>query len=163
MVLNIPKTESMLMGTVQRLRNAIDSFSIGEDEFTITVVNTHKLLGLHEDSSLTWDRHVASLVSKVRSRLHVLNKTTHILPLQSRIDFYNGLMQPIIDYGYVVWGNCRKELLLRVHKAMKMCARCMYDVYDYRELSSVSLFERLDWLPIDLCIKYLRLFKCIIY
>ncbi len=56
MILNIPKTESMLMWTVQRLRNAI-----GEDEFTITVVNTHKLLGLHVDSSLTWDRHVALL------------------------------------------------------------------------------------------------------
>ncbi len=88
MVLNIPKTESMLMGTVQRLRKAID-FSIGEDEFTITVVNTQKLSGLHVDSSLTWDRHAASIVSKVRSRLHVLNKTKHTLPLQSRIDFYN--------------------------------------------------------------------------
>ncbi len=46
------------------------------------------------------------------------------------------------------------ELLLRVHKAMKMCARSIYDVYDYREVSSVSPFERLDWLPIDICIKY---------
>ncbi len=27
-------------------------------------------------------------------------------------------------------------------------------MYDYREVSSVSLFERLDWLPIDLRIKY---------
>ncbi len=30
----------------------------------------------------------------------------------------------------------------------------IYDVYDYREVTSVSLFERLDWLPIDLHIKY---------
>ncbi len=37
---------------------------------------------------------------------------------------------------------------------MKMCARSIYDVYDYRELSSLSLFERLDWLPIYLRIKY---------
>ncbi len=154
MVLNIPKTESMLMETVQRLRNAIDSFSIGEDEFIISIVNTHKLLGLHVDNSFTWDRYVASLVSKVRRRLHVLNKIKHILRYQSRIDFYNGLIQPIIDYGRVVWGNCRKELLYRVYKAMKMCARSIYDVYDYRVVSSVSLFERLDWLPIDLCITY---------
>ncbi len=91
------------MGTVQRLWNAIHSFSIREDEFTITVINTHKLLGLHVDSSLTWDRHVASLVSKVRSRLHVLNKTKYISTLQSRIDFYNVLIQPFIDSGCVVW------------------------------------------------------------
>ncbi len=43
---------------------------------------------------------------------------------------------------------------MRVHKAMEMCARSIYDVYDYREVSSVSLFERLDCLPIDLRIKY---------
>ncbi len=42
--------------------------------------------------------------------------------------------------------NCRRELLLRVHKAMKMCDRSIYEVYDYREVSSVSLFERLDWI-----------------
>ncbi len=94
------------------------------------------------------------LFPRLGSRLHVLNKTKHILPLQSRIDFYNGLIQPIINYRCVIWGNCRRELLLRVHKAMKMCGRSTYDVYDYREVSSVSIFERLDWLPIDLCIKY---------
>ncbi len=105
MDLNIPKKVSMLMGTVHRLLKAIDSFSIGEYEFTIIVVNTYKLLGLHVDNSLTADRHVASIVSNVRSRLHVLNKTKHILPLQRRIDFYNGLIQPIIDYGCVVWGK----------------------------------------------------------
>ncbi len=37
---------------------------------------------------------------------------------------------------------------------MNMCARSIYDVYDYRKVSSVSLFERLDWLPIDLRTKY---------
>ncbi len=34
--------------------------------------------------------------------------------------------------AYIVWGNCRRELLLWVHKAKKMCARSIYDVYDYR-------------------------------
>ncbi len=37
---------------------------------------------------------------------------------------------------------------------MKMCTRSIYDVYNYKEVASVSLFERLDWLPIDFYIKY---------
>ncbi len=111
-VLNTPKTESMLMETVQRLRSAIYSFSIGEDEFTITVVNTYKLLVLHVDNLLTWERHVASIVSKVRSRLHVLNKTKHLLPLQSRIDVYttidsyNQSSTMGVLYGEIVEANC---------------------------------------------------------
>ncbi len=48
----------------------------------------------------------------------------------------------LVDYGCVIWGNCRK--------AMTKCARSIYDVYDYREVSSVCLFVRLHWLPIDL-------------
>ncbi len=32
-------------------------------------------------------------------------------------------------------------------------------MYDYREVSSVSLFERLDWLPIDLCLKYFEVIQ----
>ncbi len=57
----------------------------------------------------------------------------HILPLQSRIDFYNGLIHLIIDYVFVEYGHFRRELL-RVHKDMKMCDRSIYDVYDYREV-----------------------------
>ncbi len=75
------------LGTVQRLRNVIDNMSVGEDEFTITVGNTHKLSGLHVDNSLTWDMHVAFTISKVRRRLHMLN---NILSLQYKSNFYNG-------------------------------------------------------------------------
>ncbi len=42
---------------------------------------------------------------------------------------------------------------------MKMYARSKTDVYDYREVSCVSLFERLDWLPIDLHIKYFEVIQ----
>ncbi len=43
MVLNIPKTEVMLIGTVQRLQTAINKISEGDHEYQITKVNHHKL------------------------------------------------------------------------------------------------------------------------
>ncbi len=72
--------------------------------------------------------------------MHILNKTSVPGPFKRCLSFAVVLDSLI--------------LLLRAHKAIKMCARSIYDVYDYREVSSVSLFEKLDWLPIDLCIKY---------
>ncbi len=44
MVLNIPKTESLLIGTRQRVKNAIDEFQVGEGEYQIKKVDSHKLL-----------------------------------------------------------------------------------------------------------------------
>lgn len=153
MVLNIAKTESMLIGTIQRLRTAVDNFSIGEGEFKVTQVNTHKLLGIHVDSHLTWENHVSKLCGKIMSRLYILNKTKYLLPQSTRMDFYNGLIQPLIDYGCVVWGNCARKSLLKVHKLMKKCARSILDIYD-TDTSTVTLFKTLKWLPIDVRIRY---------
>ncbi len=76
----------MLIGTVQRLRTAINQFPVDEKEYQITQVSNHKLLGVHVDNYLTWDTHVAHLCCKIRSRLHVLNKTKFLLPHEARLD-----------------------------------------------------------------------------
>ena len=44
-------------------------------------------------------------------------------------------MQPIIDYGCVIWGSCGQSLLLSVHKIMKQCARIVLNVEDKRQVS----------------------------
>ncbi len=121
MLLNIPKTVGMLIGTVQRLRTAINQFSVGEREYQITEVSNYKLLGVHVDNHLTWDTHVAHLCCKIRSRLHVLNKTKFILHHYTRLDYSKGVIQPIIDSGCVVWGNCRKVIDQNTQTHVKVC------------------------------------------
>ena len=153
MVLNIAKTESMLISTVQRLRTMTEEFSVGEGEFKVTKVDTHKLLGIHIDNHLTWDTHVSKVCSKVSSRLYILNKTKYLLPLKARTDFFNGLIQPLIDYGCVVWGNCARKSLTKIHRLMKKCARSILDVYD-TDTPTVTLFKELNWVPVDVRIKY---------
>ena len=69
MVLNAEKTECVLLGTRQKLRSASAAFCVHTDNRTVTSVDTHKLLGLHVDNSLTWSVHVTKLCSKLRSRL----------------------------------------------------------------------------------------------
>ena len=154
MVLNIPKTESLLIGTSQRVKNAIDDFQVGEGEYQIKKVDSHKLLGTYIDNTLSWSTHIDHTCNKVRSRLYVFNRTKYLLPHKSRVDYYNGLIQPIIDYGCVVWGNCSRQLMLKVHRVMKSCARSILDIYNYTEVPSIELFRELDWLPIDARVNY---------
>ncbi len=51
MVLNVDKTECMLISTVKRLNSVLKDFSVGENEYIIKPVNMHKLLGLHIDNT----------------------------------------------------------------------------------------------------------------
>ena len=63
MVLNTEKTECMLFGTRQKLRCASAALCVGlhSENRTVASVDTHKLLGLHVDNSLTWSVHVTKL------------------------------------------------------------------------------------------------------
>ena len=154
MVLNAEKTECMLLGTRQKLRSANAAFCVHTDNGTVTSVDTHKLLGLHVDNSLTWSVHVTKLCSKLRSRLYLFNQVKRLMPIRARKLYFSGMVQPVIDYGCVIWGSCGHVLLLNVHKMMKQYARVILNVKDKREVSTVSLFRTLGWLPIDVRIHY---------
>ncbi len=52
-VLNVDKTECMLLGTVWTLNSALTDFSVGENEYVIKSVNMQKLLGLHIVNTLS--------------------------------------------------------------------------------------------------------------
>ncbi len=154
MVLNYDKTESMLLGTLQKVRRFVDKFSVGSENYKIMRVDAHKLVGVHVDSSLTWGLHVKKLCAKLKSRLYLFNRIKHLLPQKCREAYFSGLVQPLIDYGCVVWGNCSKELLLKVHKCMKMYARSILNIKDKHATRTTQLFKTLGWMPIDVRVKY---------
>ena len=69
---------------------------------------------------------------------------------------FNALIKPILDYCRTVWGNCSVENLLRLLQVQKRCARLILDatIND----SSVELFDKLGWLPIDDIVRIRKLF-----
>lgn len=154
MILNADKTECMLLGTRQKLQRASPNFCVHGNNCIVTPVQTHKLLGLYVDSNLTWNAHVTKLCSKLRSRLYLFNQVKRLMPLRARKLYFSGMVQPLIDYGCVIWGNCGHVLLSNVHKMMKQYARVILNVKDRRQVSTVTLFRSLGWLPIDVRIRY---------
>ena len=143
-----------VLGTRQKLRSASAAFCVHTDNRTVTSVDTHKLLGLHVDNSLTWSVHVTKLCSKLRSRFYLFNQVKRLLPIHARKLYFSGMVQPLIDYGCAIWSSCGHVLLFNVHKMMKQYARVILNVKDKREVSTVTLFRTLGWLPIDVRIHY---------
>ncbi len=67
------------------------------------------------------------------------------MPLPIRKQYFSGLVQPVMDYGCVIWGNCSRVLLIKMHKMMKMYAISILDMKD----------KTLGWMTVDVCINYL--------
>ena len=68
----------------------------------VTPVKTHKLLGLHVDSNLSWTVHVTKLCSKLRSRISLFNQVKRLMPLHARKLYFTGMVEPTIDYGCMI-------------------------------------------------------------
>ena len=72
------------------------------------------------------------------------------MPLHARKQYFKGMVQPVFDYGCLIWGS----LLTNVGKMMKLYARVILNVKDRRHVSTVTLFGTLGWLPIDVRVRY---------
>ena len=71
-----------------------------------------------------------------------------------------GMVQPIIDYGCVIWGSCGQSLLMNVHIIMKQYARIILNVKEKRQVLTVTLFCNIGWLRIDIRIRYIYIYVC---
>ena len=54
-------------------------------------------------------------------------------------------MQSLIDYGCIVWGNCGKKLLIKIHVIMKRFARSIVYVNDVKHSWDIADVQRTTW------------------
>ena len=92
---------------------------------------------------------------QIGARIGLLKRTkTEFLSLKARTLFYNSIIQPILDYGSVVWGSNNKQHVQDIVQLQKRCARKILDKKWYTP--SRPLFKELNILPFDERLKYLR-------
>ena len=157
MLLNIEKTECMIFHSKNKSRDSKE-FSVKVDNANLNSVPHHKLLGVYLDNKLTFETHINKLCSKLHQQLFLFNRIKYLLPQYAKCKYFNGFVQPHIDYGCTIWGSCNKMFLVRVHKVMKLFGRSILNVKNKQSMSTVNIFKNLKWMPIDERIKY---FKCI--
>ena len=109
-------------------------------------VNSAKVLGVLLDDHLTWDQHVDRLSKTLNSRLSLLRRISPFLDFHSSLLFYTSCIHSQLAYCSTVWGSCSKDSLLRLLRCQKRAARILLNA-DF-SVPSVSLFSRLNWIPI---------------
>ena len=163
--MSIEKTKIMLIGSRQKLNRISESekyIKLLIDNTPIEQISNTKLLGIHIDSSLTWDVQVSHLKKIVIYKLFLLKRIRHFLPKHTRILFYNFYIMPYLEYCCSIWGNCSKENINIIVKLQKRAARLILDADFFTP--SANLFKELIWIPFSNIVKYHQVslvYKCI--
>ena len=109
---------------------------------------SYKLLGVIFDEELNFNDHIDMICKKLSKRIGLLRSIWHYIPLKERIQFYNAIVKPILIYGGLIWSSTSKKSLRRVFKFQKRAARLVLNTR-IREERTVTLFNKLNWLPFD--------------
>ena len=131
--------------------NQIQYIKLLIDNTPIEQISNTKLLGIHIDSSLTWDVQVSHVKKIVIYKLFLLKRIRHFLPKNTRILFYNFYIKPYLKYCCSIWGNCSKENINIIVKLQKRAARLILDADFFTP--SANLVKELKWIPFSDIVK----------
>jgi len=71
---------------------------------TVERVTTHKLLGVHIDSTLSWSTHIEHIIKKATTRLHFLKQLKRSgLSNSHLLHFYITVTRPVLQYPAPMW------------------------------------------------------------
>ncbi|XP_063244507.1 uncharacterized protein LOC134543993 [Bacillus rossius redtenbacheri] len=83
-------------------------------------------LGLHLDSSLTWNEHVSHMAGRARTAMQALRPVLSprsTLPLDMRVRLWQALVLPILLYGCVVWAYVPPFTFRPIRSTYHWCLR----------------------------------------
>lgn len=85
-------------------------------------IESVKLLGIHIDHKLQWDKHIEQLSGKLSSSLYVLRKLKFLIPLEHVRSTYFALFHSHLCYGLLRWGNAAnvKHIITLQKKAIRI-------------------------------------------
>ena len=124
LILNITKSEYMLIGSQRRLVKFNDShltLAIGGE--SLNRVTKCKYLGVILDANLNWKHHVDHIRCKVVKSLFLLRKARPFITINIAKMLYHTIIQSHFDYCSPVWSNANKTLLNVLHILQKRALR----------------------------------------
>ena len=142
---NPTKTELLVLKSSRQ--NINFNFTIQFGNSVLVPVQSAKILGVHLDSCLTWEKHVAATARRCYCILIGLARMQRRVPCETRRLLVEALVFPHLQYCMCAWGGCTVTQKRRLQKCMNFGARIVTGL-GYREHVSGTLRE-LGWRNID--------------
>lgn len=148
MALHPHKSKFMLITTRQKRQNIKSKLpDLKVYDKVLAEVDSHNVLGLSIDNSLSWSAHVSSLSKKISKKVFQLNRIKHLLDEHTRKLFFHAYIQPDMDYASTCWDLASKNCLKRLESLYRRSLKVIL-------LKSSSLliedYKKLNILPLNL-------------
>jgi uncharacterized membrane protein len=115
--------------------------------------NNVKFLGMILDNTISWEKHIESLKSKLNKACYIMRKSKQHLSITAFKMVYYAFFHSIITYGLIFWGNTTNSV--QVFKLQKRVIRIMVGAAD----SCKKIFRSSQILPLpSLYIYYLVMY-----
>lgn len=161
--LNTDKTNIMLIGTGNKLRNVkSNDFSVVIDGRELEKVKKAKCLGVLIDDELRWHNQVNSVVQKVFCKIALIRRLKPFLDVGTLNVLFKSFVQPLFDYCSIIWYGRFKDDISKLDILHKRCARIILGVNYFT--SSDFMFRMLGWerlLTRNEYFKALMMYKCL--
>ena len=114
-----------------------------DTSFTINVFDNElmpskcvKMLGLHIDDKLHFEKQISSICSRASNHIHALNRVSKFLNEEVKIKLYNTFVLSNFLYCCTVWHFCSNKCSYKMEKIHKRALRVVFNDYEssYMEL-----------------------------
>ncbi|KYM96666.1 hypothetical protein ALC62_12662 [Cyphomyrmex costatus] len=144
--LNPSKSSLLIAGSPFHLSH-LPSFNIFINQSQIPQSSSIKILGVHFDSSWSFDQHVLVKSRAAFLRLRLLYPFRHILSTSQKLLISQLLVISLFDYSNSIYiPALSQKLLTRVQRIQNTCLRFSFNVRKYDHIS--PYFSRSGWLNI---------------
>ena len=115
--------------------------------FEIKRVKHTKYLGLIVDDTLTWEKHIEYISTKINRNIGILKRTQNFLPKSSLITLYKTLIEPYFRYCNIVWGQCNETLKDKLQSLQNKAVRTIAG-QSYKYTNHNGLLKEFGWLSV---------------
>ena len=129
----------------------------------INQVPEHKHLGLILSENMKWTTHIDYSIKKARKKLGLLRRQSQNLTMKQKIDIFNTMIRPILEYGSVIIDGCSTSDSLKLESCQRFAALICTGAM--RRTETKLLLEHLGWdsLTYRRCISKMSLFYKIMH
>ena len=147
LVLNADKTNSILIGSRQKIKSA-PSLNLSIKDKIIEQLPCVKLLGVQVDENLSWKQHCEDLLKDCSKALGLLFKFSRYIPSKVLKIIAEALILSKLNYCCTVWGSAQnQESINNLQKLQNKAARLILG-YKVDEISRENLHDEIGWLTV---------------
>ena len=112
----------------------------------LSVVDSHKHLGVLFTANFTWSKHIDNCLDKATKRLNMLSPLKYRLPRRALELIYTTQIRPLLEYADIIIDNCSVHYHNAIENVQLSAARIVSGAK--RRTSHSELYKELGWVSL---------------